>query len=105
MGPMVGARDGDIHDMPSSQWGTLGSELVGCVVEIRILCVHPFGVGVYLTAQDAYAHVNVPRVTDGRFTVAEASRHIGEVRRALILSVEPGRQPTLTIRPSEVPNS
>lgn len=103
MGSVVGTED--IHDLPPSQWGVLDPELVGTVVEVRILCVHPFGVGVHLTAQGAYGHVNAPRVTDDRFTVDDASRHIGEVRRGLVLAVEPGRQPTLTIRPSEVPDS
>jgi hypothetical protein len=83
----------------------MAPDLVGCVVEVRILCVHAFGVGVELIPDGAYGHVNAPRVTDDRFTVEEASEHIGEIRRALVLSVPPGRQPTLTIRPSEVPES
>lgn len=93
----------DIHDLPVSEWGEIGSDLVGSVVDARILCVHPFGVGVELIGQRAYGHVNPPRVTDGRFTVEEATRCIGEVRRALVLAAEPGRQPTLTIRPSQIP--
>src|SRR6476660_2119809 len=95
----------DIHEVPPPQWGALDPKLIGRVVEVQIVCVHPFGVGVRLTAEGAYGHVNPPRVTDGRFTVEEASRHIGDVRKGLILSVEPGRQPTLTIRPSEIPDS
>jgi hypothetical protein len=93
----------DIHDLPLFQWGELGSDLVGSVVEVRIVCVHAFGVGVELIAQGSYGHVNPPRVTDGRFTVEEASKHIGELRKALVMAVTPGRQPTLTLRPSEIP--
>ena len=100
---MVGHQD--IHDLPVSQWGEVSPELVGHVVEVRILCVHPFGVGVQLTPDGAYGHVNPPRVSDGQFSVEGLSGNIGEVRRALVLSAPPGRQPTLTIRPSEVPEA
>lgn len=99
MGAMVKGRD--VHELPPSQWGKLDSDLIGSIVEVRILCVHPFGVGVELIAHRAYGHVNPPRVTDGRFTVEETARHIGEVRHARLLAADPGRQPTLTIRPSE----
>lgn len=101
MGTMVEGRD--IHDLPLSQWGQVGNELVGRTVEARILCVHVFGVGVELTVQGAYGHVNPPRVTDGRFTIEEMAKHIGEVRRAVVLAADPDRQPTLTLRPSEIP--
>ena len=103
MGAVVEGRD--IHDLPLSQWGQVGNELVGRMVEARILCVHAFGVGVEMTAQGAYGHVNPPRVTDGRFTIEETAKHIGEVRRAVVLAADPGRQPTLTLRPSEIPTS
>jgi hypothetical protein len=92
----------DIHDLPLPQWGQMSTDLVGRVVEVRILCVHAFGVGVELTAQGAYGHVNPPRVTDDRFTIEEMAKHIGEVRRAVVLAADPGRQPTLTLRPSEI---
>jgi hypothetical protein len=95
----------DIHDLPLSRWREVAPDLVGSVVEVRILCVHAFGVGVQLVPDGAYGHVNAPRVTDGQFTVEETSEHIGEVRRALVLSAAAGRQPTLTIRPSEIPES
>ncbi|WP_147455063.1 hypothetical protein [Saccharothrix australiensis] len=103
MGTVVGDRD--IHDLPLSQWGQMSADLVGRVVEVRILCVHAFGVGVELTAQGVYGHVNSPRVTDGRFTIEETAKRIGEVKKALVLAVDPGRQPTLTLRPSEIPAS
>jgi len=98
---MVGHQD--IHDLPVSQWGEVSPELVGHVVDVRILCVHPFGVGVQLIPDGAYGHVNAPRVSDDQFTVEGFSASIGEARRALILSASPGRQPNLTIRPSEIP--
>lgn len=93
----------DIHDLPPERWGELSPELPGSVVEVRIVCVHAFGVGVELTSHQAYGHVNPPRVTDGHFTVEETARHIGEIRRALVLAADPGRQPTLTLRPSDIP--
>jgi hypothetical protein len=101
MGSMVDGQD--IHDLPVSQWGEIDSDLVGSTVDARIVCVHPFGVGVELIAQRAYGHVNPPRVTDDRFTIEEVARHIGEVRRALVLAADPGRQPTLTLQPSQIP--
>lgn len=103
MGTVVEGRD--IHDLPLSEWGQMGPEMVECVVEVRILCVHAFGVGVELTAQRTYGHVNPPRVTDDGFTVEETSHHVGEVRRALVLAADPGRQPKLTLRPSEIPTA
>ncbi|MFI2616586.1 hypothetical protein [Streptomyces sp. NPDC018584] len=93
----------DIHDLPVSEWGEISPDLVGGIVDARILCVHPFGVGVELIAHGAYGHVNPPRVTDGRFTIEEAEKYIGEVRRALVVAADPGRQPTLTLRPSQIP--
>lgn len=79
--------------------------LAGRVIEVRIVCVHPFGVGVRMSSHDVYGHVNAPQVTDTRFTVDEFASHIGETRTALVLAVEPGRQPTLSIRPSEIPEA
>jgi hypothetical protein len=93
---------GDIHDLPPSGWGELSADLIGSVVEVRIVCVHAFGIGVELTANGSYGHVNSPRVTDGRYVVEEFSGTIGELRRALLLAVPRGRQPTLTLRPSDV---
>lgn len=95
----------DIHDLPVSEWGQIVPELVGGVVEVRIICVHAFGVGVELTAQGAYGHVNPPHIPDDRFTVEEMSHHVGEVRRALVLAADLGRQPRLTLRPSEIPTA
>lgn len=79
--------------------------LVGQVVEVRIVCVHAFGLGVRMVSLDVYGHVNAPHVTDGRFTVADFARHLGATRSARVLAVAPGRQPTLTVRPSEVPGT
>lgn len=83
----------DIHDIPVSQWGQVGAGLAGQVVEARILCVHAFGVGVELIDLSAYGHVNPPRVTDGGFTVEETSKHIGEVKRAVVLAADPVDNP------------
>jgi hypothetical protein len=70
----------DIHDLPASEWGELPAVLEGSVVEVRIVCVHTFGLGVKVLAHGAYGHVNAPEVTDGRYTVEAASNWIGEVR-------------------------
>ncbi|MEL3947657.1 MULTISPECIES: hypothetical protein [Streptomyces] len=104
-GEAVGAvvEAADVHDLPLSRWGRMSPDLVGHVVEVRILCVHAFGVGVELLDQGSYGHVNPPRVTDDRFTIDDMACHIGEVRRAAVLAADPGRQPTLTLRPSEIP--
>lgn len=99
------AEDQDIHELPVSKWRQMGPDLVGSVAEVRILCVHPFGVDVELTTQGSYGHVNPYRVTDGCFTVEEMAHHLGEVRQAVVLAADPGRQPTLTLRPSEIPAS
>ena len=77
----------DIHDLPLSRWGVMDPGLAGRVIDVRIVCVHPFGVGVRMSSHDVYGHVNAHHVTDTRFTV------------------EPGRQPTLSIRPSEIPEA
>jgi ribosomal protein S1 len=94
---------GDIHDLPVGMWGELREELVGCVVEVEVVCVHPFGVGVRISGENCYGHVNSPQVTDGRFTVDEASMEIGHTKPARVISAQPGRQPTLTLRSSEFP--
>ncbi|WP_434743241.1 hypothetical protein [Micromonospora sp. SH-82] len=83
----------------------MGNELVGRTVDVRILCVHAFGVGVELTVNGAYGHVNPPRVSDDRFTVEETAKHLGEIWKAVVLAADPGRQPTLTLRPSEIATS
>lgn len=92
----------DIHDRPVAEWGETVSVHPGTVVRVRIICVHPFGVGVELIDHECYGHVNAPRVTDGRFTVEEFTKSIGKVRRAVVLSTTPGRQPTLTLRVSDI---
>lgn len=92
----------DIHELSLDQWGEIDSALVGSVVEVRILCVHAFGVGVRLQSSEAYGHVNPPQVTDGRFTVENEVESIGELRKAVILDATPGRQPRLTLRLSKV---
>jgi hypothetical protein len=95
----------DIHDLPLSEWGELPTVLEGSVVEVEIVCAHPFGLGIKVLALNAYGHVNAPEATDGHYTVEVASTWIGDVRSASVLGVSPGRQPTLTIRPSRVPSS
>jgi hypothetical protein len=96
-------EDRDIHDIPPPQWPELKAGLVGTVVEVKILCAHTFGVGVELTAHGAYGHVNPHNISDGDITLEEVSKCIGELRKALVLGAIPGRQPTLTLRPSEIP--
>ncbi|PPK63763.1 hypothetical protein V5P93_005632 [Actinokineospora auranticolor] len=93
----------DIHDLPVSRWGHMSAE--GTVVEVRVVCAHHFGLGVQLTTNGAYGHIDVPRVSDGRVTTEDLIDHIGQIRRALVLMVDPGRQPKLTIRRSDVPET
>lgn len=93
----------DLHDLPLSEWGRLDESLVGSVVEVEIVCAHSFGVGVRLLGEDFYGHVNSPRVTDGRYELGEALRLVGKRRSALVLAVAPGRQSTLSLRPSDIP--
>jgi len=97
-------RSIDIHDIPVAEWGELPKSLIGQVVDVEILCVHPFGVGVRVVAADSYGHVNAPHVTDGLFTVEEASKEIGSQQKAVVLAAPVGWQPTLSLRQSEIPS-
>jgi hypothetical protein len=92
----------DIHGIDPREWGHLGPDRVGEVMEVRIRCVHPFGIGVELVDEAAYGHVNVPSATDGVFTEDAFAGSVGEVRPARLISAEPGRQATFTLRPSEL---
>jgi hypothetical protein len=59
----------------------MSPDLPGCVVEVWILCVRTFRVGVEVTTR-AYGHVNPPPVADDHFMLEEMASHAGEVRQA-----------------------
>jgi predicted RNA-binding protein with RPS1 domain len=102
MHPLANVEGQDIHGIPATQWGELDADLVGTVVEVRIVCAHAFGVGVELTAHRASGHVDIPSIKDGYVTLEIISEYVGELRKALLLAADPGRQPKLTLRPSVI---
>jgi hypothetical protein len=95
--------DGDIHDLPASDWGVIPGEAIGEVVVVEVLCAHPYGLGVRIVGYETYGHVNSPRVADGYYELATGQRLIGRSLPARVLAAgEIGRQTTLTLRPSDV---
>ncbi|GAA3634399.1 hypothetical protein GCM10022223_60910 [Kineosporia mesophila] len=96
-------NDRDIHELTPDRWGGLSPDLLGALVEVRIVCAHAYGLGVRLTSHgEPYGHVNIPEMADGRYPERMGSELVGAIRQARVVAVEVGRQPTLTLRPSRV---
>ncbi|WP_410622978.1 hypothetical protein [Amycolatopsis sp. cmx-8-4] len=51
----------DMHKAGSAEFFVLPA---GEVADSEVICHHPFGLGLYLPEYDAYAHVNIPEVSE-----------------------------------------
>ena len=56
----------DMHDAGAALMVTEDEELAeGLLVAGRVVCHHPFGLGVHVEAHGQYGHVDVPQISDG----------------------------------------
>lgn len=72
----------------------------GQIVEAEVICHHPFGLGLYLPDCGAYAHVNIPEVSDSVVHGPAEFPSIGSKVRARSFgpSARPGRPPSMSLR-------
>lgn len=92
----------DIHELPVSEWGDISETAPGSIVNVTVLCAHVFGLGVAIEGTAGFGHVNSPRVTDGRYTMEIGFELVGKTVPARLLAVNSGRQPTLSLRHSDL---
>ena len=57
----------------------------GCVVRGVVVCVHPFGLGVYLPDVHDFGHVNVPEFLDGPTETLPEYPAVGEQHQFVVL--------------------
>ena len=92
--------DFDIHDagsVPAVADERLLAE--GLPVAGRVMCHHPFGLGVYVEARDQYGHVHVPYIREGTVRGAEDYPSIGAAVEASVLGYSGAqRQLRLSLR-------
>jgi hypothetical protein len=72
----------------------------GEVARAEVICHHAFGLGLYLPDHDAYAHVNIPEVSDTVVHGPEEFPPIGShvYARSFGPSPRPGRPLAMTLR-------
>jgi hypothetical protein len=75
----------------------------GSVVEVTVVCHHPFGLGVWVEEHDQFGHVNVPTILDGPIRDFEDYPRIGGRRRAVVLGYSGSSQLRLSTKPSDIP--
>jgi hypothetical protein len=86
----------DMHSAGSAEAFVLPA---GQVVDAEVICHHPFGLGLYLPEYDAYAHVNIPEVSDAVAHGPEEFPPIGSSVRARSFGPSgEGRQLTMSLR-------
>lgn len=90
-------RNWDMHNLRSMEPFSLPA---GEVVQAEVICHHSFGLGLYLPDYDAYAHVNIPEVSDTVVHGPEEFPPIGSKVRARSFGPgsRPGRPLAMTLR-------
>jgi hypothetical protein len=104
----------DMHDDPSTLV-VEGRELPrGEAVRAVVVCVHPWGMGLYVKSADQYGHVNASHVRDRGMTGPDDYVPLGTELTAVVLgysgvgqlrlSTRLGDMPGMTLDPEDLPD-
>jgi hypothetical protein len=95
--PKHQAPDWDMHNEHDIKPFSLPADEI---VQAEVICHDPFGLGLYLPDYEAYAHVNIPEVSDTAVDGPAEFPPIGSKVRARSFgpSARPGRPPSMSLR-------